>query len=245
MEHTRKMVVVPQDLIENLRYNQKVKAGPTGKHILTVDREMQEILKQDDLAQEDKIRLYNNALMKFGDKKPVKQIEQIQEPMMDDDDDDDDNEWVEIIDRHFNISNRGKAKNVLDWIRTKSNITWNDKGEIRGQPGSNILTLLDDITRATPRDKKIEPVGMVAFTEKLRESNIPRYLISAFYQKYLNPSNNLTLQEEEEEKTPYSTPIRETPRRPRRLVSPNVNRVPTPTGIPATPPTTPEKEWLT
>ena len=35
---------VTQDLIDNLRYNQREQAGQSGKHVLGVDREMQDIL---------------------------------------------------------------------------------------------------------------------------------------------------------------------------------------------------------
>ena len=176
MEHTKKMVVVPQDLMENLRYNQRKQAGEDGRHELSVDREMKDILTRGDLTQDDKIRLYNNALLKFGDnqKPPKPESRGVEEP---------DNEWGDIIDKHFGLNNRGKAKNVLEWLQKRGNVTWNNRGEIVGHPGSNILTLLDDITRANPHSRSVVPIGMKEFTTKLLESNLPRYLISNYYQK--------------------------------------------------------------
>lgn len=218
------MVVVPQDLMENLRYNQRQKTGSVGKHVIGVDKEMQNIMTRDDLSQEDKIRLYNNALLKFGDLKPVvKQVKQEKPEVVEEED-----EWMDTIDRHFNLQNKGKAKNILSWARDKGGMTWNDHGEITGIPDSNILTLLDDITRVQPRNKSVEPTGMSDFAEKLQESNIPHYLISTYYnQKYFNPT------------TPFTTPTSSTPRK-HRLESPLAKRVPTPPSLPSI-----EKVWMT
>ena len=215
------MVVIPQGLMETLSYNQKVEAGEKGRHVLNVDKEMGQVMTRKDLSESDKIRLYNNALLKFGDTKPlprptVSSREQVEQEVVD--------EWLDTIDRHFGLQHKNKAKNVLSWIRGKSNISWNDKGEINGIPGSNILTLLDDITRQTPRDKNVEPIGMHDFATKLLDSNIPRYLISNHYQKYFKPT------------TPFSTPLTT---KKKRVVSPYLNR-----SVP-TPPTTPPQKWLT
>jgi len=152
MEHTQKMVVVPQDLIENLRYNQRKKAGDEGKKVLDVDKEIKSVLNREDLSQDDKIRLYHQLIMKYRD---VREQKEVVEPVPQEVD-----EWEEIIDKHFNVQNKGKARNVLEWLRTKVDVKWNERGEVEGHPGSNILTLLDDITRPTPRHKDVEPVGM-------------------------------------------------------------------------------------
>ena len=208
MEHTQKMVVVPQDLIDNLRYNQRKKAGSEGKKVLDVDKEIKTVLAREDLSEDDKIRLYHQLIMKYRDVKepePVTPAEVIK-----------DDEWLQSIDKHFNVQNKVRARNVLEWLRTKGDVRWNDKGEVEGQPGSNILTLLDDITRATLRHKDVEPVGMPNFASKLKSSNIPQYLISQHYQKYFR-------------------------KRPHRLESPNAKRVQTPSKF-NTPPSSPQ--WI-
>jgi len=195
MEHTQKMVVVPQDLIENLRYNQRKKAGEEGKKVLDVDKEIKSVLSRDDLTQDDKIRLYHQLIMKYRDVKEPTIIEPTREET---------DEWLDNIDNHFGTQHRNRARNVLQWLRTKSDVKWNEIGEVDGQPGSNILTLIDDITRPTPRHKDIEPIGMTNFATKLKASNIPHYLISTHYQKYFSR------------------------KRPRKLESPLAKRVPTP-----------------
>ena len=214
------MVVVPQDLMENLRYNQKKKAGDVGAQVLGVDKEMQSILTRSDLSQDDKIRLYNNALLKYGDiTKKKLNVEDIPIPEEEEED-----EWEDRIERQFTINNRNRALHVLEWIRSKGDMTWNDRGEIVGLPGSNILTLLDEVTRSQPHSKTEFPIGMVQFATKLKDSNLPRYLLSTHYQRYID-----------------------TPKRPRthRLVSPTAKAIPTPPDYTATPTPSPVKEWLT
>lgn len=260
MEHTKKMVVIPQDLMENLRYNQQKKVGREGKRELDIDREMKHILARDDLDLKDKVRLYNSTLTKFGETKPEK--EKVQELMVEEPEQED--EWVDMIDRHFALTNKLKAKHMLEWIRNKGSITWDDKGVVKGLPGSNILTLLDDITRQQPRHKTVIPVGMEAFASKLTDSNVPRYLVSPFYQKYFGPTVE---DDDDEEEDVFSSPIgkrtrsgksdspvvKSTPRRPRKLVSDKVKRIATPpvssaTATPvlpqALPPSPPQEEWL-
>ena len=213
MEHTQKMVVVPQDLIENLRYNQRKKAGSEGKKVLDVDKEIKNVLTREDLSEDDKIRLYHQLIMKYRDVKEPEPVLEPTEVIKD--------EWLENIDKHFNLQNKVKARNVLEWLRTKGDIKWNDKGEVEGDPGSNILTLIDDITRSAPRHKDIEPIGMTNFASKLKASNIPQYLISQHYQKYFR-------------------------KRPHRLESPIAKRVPTPKQADNfdTPPSSPSSQWI-
>ena len=94
---SRKRVLVTQDLIDDLRYNQREQAGQAGKHALGVDREMQDILARNDLSLSDKVRLYNNALLKFGDvKDSVKK-----EPAPTLPEEEDSNDWSESIEKHL------------------------------------------------------------------------------------------------------------------------------------------------
>ena len=130
-------------------------------------------------------------------------------------------EWEDKIQRQFSMNNRSRALHVLEWIRSKGDVTLNDKGEVVGQPGSNILTLLDEVTRSQPHSKTIEPIGMHQFATKLKDSNLPRYLLSSHYQRYID-----------------------TPKRPKthRLDKQSPAKQP---DFEATPTPSPVKEWLT
>ncbi len=228
------MVVVPQDVIENLRFNQQQRTGPVGRQLMTVDKELKEILARDDLPADAKMELYYEILQKhrkletkYRERSPVRapvspaaQPDSV--PQRSD-------EWMDRIDKGFTLRNREKAEQVYEWMKEKSDIKWNDKGEIDGQPKSNILTLLDDVTRPQPRHKDADPTGMADFAKSLQASNIPRYLIAntTHYKKYFQPEP-APLSPPSSPETPYHTPHVTRKTRPHRLVSDKVTPVPSP-----------------
>ena len=116
----------------------------------------------------------------------------------------------------------------------KSDITWNEKGEIDGQPKSNILTLLDDVTRPVPRDKGVDPNGMADFAKSLQASNIPRYLIGnpTHYRKYFQQEQRSASSPPPSPppspETPFHTPHVTKKARPHRLISDQAIPVPSP-----------------
>lgn len=241
MQHTKKMVVVPQDLIENLRFNQQQRTGSVGRQLMTVDRELKEILARDDLPTDEKMELYYEILQKYRKletkyrEKPPAPAATTAPPAARVAD-----EWLDRIDKQFTLRNREKAEQLYEWVKEKSDITWNEKGEIEGQPKSNILTLLDDVTRPVPRDKGVDPNGMADFAKSLQASNIPRYLIgnATHYKKYFqqeqqDPSTSpppLQPSPPSPPDTPYHTPKT----RPHRLVSEKASPVPSPSEAVAT-----------
>ncbi len=122
-------------------------------------------------------------------------------------------------------------------MKDKSDLRWNEKGELDGVPKSNILTLLDEVTRTIPRHKDIEPVGLSQFVSKLRESNLPEYLIgnTTHYKKYYTGKSGTasadttsadTTNADTKSTTPVETPVKK--KRPHRLISPHAVPVPTP-----------------
>ena len=218
MQHTKKMVVVPQDVIENLRFNQQQRTGSVGRQLMTVDKELKEILARDDLPVDAKMELYYEILQKhrkletkYRERSPVRAP-------------------VSPAAQPDSVPQR--SEQVYEWMKEKSDIKWNDKGEIDGQPKSNILTLLDDVTRPTPRHKDVDPTGMADFAKSLQASNIPRYLIenTSHYKKYFQPPHPLSPPSSPETQsspeTPYKTP--QPYRRPHRLISDKVTPVPSP-----------------
>ncbi len=239
MNHTKKMVVVPQDVMENLRFNQQQKVGPVGKQMMAVDKDLREIFDREDLAMDEKLTLYYEVLNKYKklneaynkqpvkeevEKEPVRKLEKPVIPVKD--------EWLDKIDKQFTVRNHEKAEQLYNWIKEKSDIDWNEIGEISGIPKSNILTLLDEVTRPTPRHKDIEPTGLPQFVTRLRESNPPEYLIgnTTHYKKYYTAPVKVTPVESPLKSTP-GTPLKSPstpPKRPHRLQSPLAIPVPTP-----------------
>ena len=67
MDNAKKLAVVPQELLDSLKFNQEQQMGPIGKKMLDIDREMQSILNRDDLDQYRKAQLYTQTLAKYID----------------------------------------------------------------------------------------------------------------------------------------------------------------------------------
>ena len=61
---TKTMVVVPQDLLESLRYNQQQKMGVVGQQLVTLDSEMRDIL-QENIPDNEKAQKYFQTLQKY------------------------------------------------------------------------------------------------------------------------------------------------------------------------------------
>jgi len=219
MEHTKKLAVIPQDLLEALHYNQKQQMGPRGEQLLNIDREMKTILERSDLPEDQKVLMYSAALGQYQQVKhqsksifPVLQPKTSTIPLTD---------WESQVESFLPASHRRKGVQVLKWIRQNTpELQWNDKGEVEGLPQSNILDLIDDVTRPKARSKDRVPLGIQDFVTKLRASNIPTSLLgNAHYLKRhesVQPSvEPLTPPSEERgrrrTRTPYTTPLYTTP----------------------------------
>ena len=71
-----------------------------------------------------------------------------------------------------------KAKLFIDKIKSRSDMRWNDKGELvykrKVVPGSNIVDLVNDTMR---KRKHFEPTGWEVFATGLKEANVPQELV--------------------------------------------------------------------
>ena len=71
-----------------------------------------------------------------------------------------------------------KAKLLIDKIKSRSDIRWNDKGELvykrKVVPGSNIVDLVNDTMR---KRKRFQPTGWEVFATGLKEANVPQELV--------------------------------------------------------------------
>jgi len=71
-----------------------------------------------------------------------------------------------------------KAKRVLDLLKRSSEVDFNEQGELvyrqRKIPGSNILDLIEDLTRTKSTEA---PVGWEALATSLKETKVPREVV--------------------------------------------------------------------
>ncbi len=232
---TRPMVVVPQDLLDSLRYNQQQKMGVVGQQLITLDAEMKDILNAD-LPDATKAQKYFQTLQKYmttkefaTQPKEVKTTTPVSNPSPIDD---------------VPLKQRKKAEQIFNWIkRTEPNITWNKRGEVEGIPGSNIADLVTELTKV--RSTTL-PAGFAQFTELVKEANIPQTLVAnkEHWDTYINPVR----EDDIYESTPY--PTRQHARR-FTLMSPETTLTPVDRSLSLTPTRTPppvnipKKTWHT
>ena len=225
------MVVVPQDLLESLRYNQQQKMGVVGQQLVTLDSEMKEIL-QENIPDHEKAQKYFQTLQKYmttkenatkvvEEKEPIQPADIVPSPIDD------------IPTRH-----KKKAEQIFNWMkRVAPDITWNTRGEVRGIPGSNIADLITELSKSK---STTTPTGFTQFTELVKEANIPQTLVSnkEHWQTYFKPD---AVRADDIYQTPRAEPL--TP------VTPSIRRTITPvyTPVKTTPPTNtyiPKRTWL-
>src|ERR1700690_583201 len=72
-----------------------------------------------------------------------------------------------------------KAKRAMDLLKRNSEVDFNDRGELIYRqsrvPGSNIVDLIEDLTRTTSTES---PVGWEALAASLKESKAPGEIVS-------------------------------------------------------------------
>ena len=213
------MVVIPKDLLEALRYNQKQQMGPVGERLVTLDQEMKSILTQEGITDDAKAQQYFQTLQKYMAAKEMKSVTPIIEKPT-------------IIEKNPPVVTPGKiindiptqqqkrAEKILNWLE-RSGITWNEKGEVEGIQGSNIADL---VTTLAKQKSTTDPTGFDQFAELLQTKNIPRTLVAntKHWDTYFAPP----ILREDDIYPPQLTPMKPTrdifgtpPQTPRRLRS--------------------------
>ena len=177
---TRPMVVVPQDLLDSLRYNQQQKMGTVGQQLVSLDTEMKDILNAD-LPDAAKAQKYFQTLQKYMMTKEIATTpkeEKTETPPT---------SLSPVND--VPLKQRKKAEQIFNWIKrvAPDKITWNNRGEVEGIPGSNIADLITELTKV--RSTTL-PAGFAQFTELAKEANIPQTLVSnkEHWDTYFNPA---------------------------------------------------------
>ena len=161
MTNVRKMALVDPRLLETLRNPMQPSVDTT---IRVLDADMTSILDRTDIEVSDKVRLYNQALLRYNDmtktraNKPTRVVLVRQEKVVNGEDVEEENDCATEIIATMPKSLHIKAR-VLT-ARLKKMVDWNDRGELLHEgvaiPGSNITDLVHDLVR---RRKTFDPIG--------------------------------------------------------------------------------------
>ena len=179
MTNVRKMALVDPRLLETLRNPMQ---PPVDTTLRDLDADMTSILDRTDIEVSDKVRLYNQALLRYNDmtktraNKPTRFVVVGEEKVVNGEDVEEENDCATGIIATMPKSLHMKAR-VLT-ARLKKTVDWNDRGELLHEgvaiPGSNITDLVHDLVR---RRKTFDPIGWRQLASQLRSSNIPMELV--------------------------------------------------------------------
>ena len=179
MAHVRKMALVDPRLLETLRTPKQSPSDPT---LRDLDAEMTSILDRPDIDVSEKVRLYNQTLLRYNDmtkthaKKPTRVVVVNDEKVGNEDNNDEENDTLSEIVATMPKSLQLKARMLT--ARLKKMVDWNDRGDLLNEgvaiPVCNITDLVHDLVR---RRKTFEPVGWQQLAGQLRGSTIPMELV--------------------------------------------------------------------
>ena len=196
MDSIHKMVLIDPVRLGNLeqktiRYSLP---DPTLNALQRGQESMSQILQLDDMSNEERVNAYNEAQRKFllqqkkylyKKKKPVSvvvknlpELEKSPAENIETTDDATPDEIEENIIDSVPSSMKQRAKSLIKMIKSGTDMTWNDKGELvykdQVVPGTNIVDLVNDALR---KRKHFEPRGWETFTSGLRELNVPQDIV--------------------------------------------------------------------
>ncbi len=182
MQHTSKMVMVPQDAYTNLLSQQKQLYSPVVNQLSSLDQELQTILADPNLSSDVKYHRYMNVFGQYQNFKnqqmktavqapvtpmqPEMGIPPVELPVTE----------KQLIDSlPFNVRRKGKM--LLNHIKSDpDHFKWQKSGELvvdgTTVPSSNITDLVHYATRDRKTAKS--PAGFKEFKKLLGETNVPQ-----------------------------------------------------------------------
>ena len=188
------MALVEPRLLDalQLQQQQQVLQYPTLKALSSLDRELQDVLNQQHLTTDEKVKQYNQVLQRYvtyedqqqmAARAPIKmQMVGTSEPSSTSTTTTSAAEAMDPIEQEVANtvpqSMKKKAQLLVKRIKNSPTMRWTDKGELvyKDQivPNTNVVDLVNDALR---RRKRIQPEGWQTFARALKETNVPQDLI--------------------------------------------------------------------
>ena len=192
MEHTKKMVVVPQELADAMLHSKRYEQTET-TFSNSLDKSMNDVLSRQDLNDYDKVTLYNQILQRYLQRE--KRVTNPQPISMNiESNQTSKEEKLDGVTKEIkpdpivtgalnsvSATQKSKTKKLREWIeryRDTGVIDWNAYGEVSfdGEliKGSNLIDLVKDIVQG---QRGFEPKGWKDFLVVLAKINTPESLI--------------------------------------------------------------------
>ena len=193
----KKMLVVTPDVLTR---QTQVFEAPEKIKTLSLDEKMREILDRGDITDEEKVKLYENALNLYTvyRRKAIGSSAPSQPPVPA-------LHHVDDVVASVPKALRGKAEQLARTVLRE--MKWSPRGEliVEGQvvPGSHIVDLVNDAMRFR---KTFSPIGRNAFIEGLAQTNVPQELVGnrEMWERLRRFNQTGKVEKEEEEEIPAS-----------------------------------------
>ena len=190
MNHTKRMVLVPENTLERLQQRQQILTPPVTQTLKNLDSEMGDILSSKQLDDEQKAKLYNQVLQRYptyydqrkGQPLHVKLTtpKQVETSKPDEESKETSKESTEVetfpsaveeVIKSVPKLYKAAARQLLDKIKDNRNVLhWNEKGELmyENKPisGSHVVDLVNDMLR---HRTGFEPAGWSVFARGLQK----------------------------------------------------------------------------
>ena len=206
MNHTRRMVLVPEKTLERLQQRQQILTPPVTQTLKNLDREMSDILSSEELDDEAKAKLYNQVLqryltyydqrksqplhVKLTAIKPTETPKPEETPKPDAMSSEETRKEAtaeaettsaveqEVIKSVPKLYKTG-ARQLLDKIKENPDVlNWNEKGELLYENKPISGSHVVDLVNDTLRHRKgFEPVGWSVFARGLARMNVPENIV--------------------------------------------------------------------
>ena len=193
MLHVRKMALVDPRLLKSLRENPTPLPDAIDTALRDIDAEMTSILDGSDADESEKVRLYNQALLRYNDMtkaraaKPIPVVVEVKKEAA---------ATTALVVEPTDIVGTLPKTLQMKGRQLLSAVTWNERGELihKGVAirGSNAVDLIHDLLR---NRKTPDPVGWQQFANQMRAANIPMELVG-------NVTRRLYLQKKRGKRTP-------------------------------------------
>ena len=193
MLHVRKMALVDPRLLKSLRENPTPLPDAIDTALRDLDAEMTSILDGSDADESEKVRLYNQALLRYNDMtkaraaKPIPVVVEVKKEAA--------ARTTSVVEPADIVGTLTKTLQIKG-RQLLSAVTWNERGELihKGVAirGSNAVDLVHDLLR---NRKTPDPVGWQQFANQMRAANIPMELVG-------NVTRRLYLQKKRGKRTP-------------------------------------------
>ena len=201
MLHVRKMALVDPRRLKSLRENPTPLPDAIDTTLRDLDAEMTSILDGSDADESEKVRLYNQALLRYNDMtkaraaKPIPVVVEVKKEAA---------ATTALVVEPTDIVGTLPKTLQMKGRQLLSAVTWNERGELihKGVAirGSNAVDLIHDLLR---NRKTPDPVGWQQFANQMRAANIHMELVG-------NVTRRLYLQKKRGKRTPQKrTPMSE------------------------------------